>query len=191
MLTHPSVSPAAAQDTSLDDILAKLDEVERRLHDALALTEASIRVCQQALAATAILRSRLSFGIDATHGCAHLDRRQCGHAQRGAALENGAPGDGPVEPLTTREREVLDLIARGHSNRRIAEALYLSPRTVERHIANLYLKLDVHTKAEATAWALVHGLIGDPSGSNGQEAGSGNGWRPENYVSRLHRSTDA
>jgi DNA-binding CsgD family transcriptional regulator len=61
--------------------------------------------------------------------------------------------------LTPREREVLDLIAAGHSNRQIAEILYLSPRTIERHIANIYLKLDVHTKAEATAWALVHGLL--------------------------------
>mgnify|MGYP006205838839 CR=1 FL=1 len=48
----PSIRP-------LDDILAKLDEVERRLHDALALTETSIRVCQQALAATALLRRNL------------------------------------------------------------------------------------------------------------------------------------
>jgi len=47
----------------------------------------------------------------------------------------------------------LSLIAEGHSNREIAEALFLSPRTVERHIANIYLKIDVHTKAEATAFA--------------------------------------
>jgi DNA-binding CsgD family transcriptional regulator len=47
----------------------------------------------------------------------------------------------------------LRLIAEGHSNREIAEALFLSPRTVERHIANIYIKIDVHTKAEATAYA--------------------------------------
>ncbi len=163
MLTQQSRSPTSEQDRLLDDILATLDEVERRLHDALALTETSVRVCQQALAATAIVRQRLSSEIRCTHWCAHQE----------PAVEDGTPGDGPAEPLTAREREVLDLIARGHSNRRIAEALFLSPRTVERHIANVYLKLDVHTKAEATAWALVHGLVGDLSAPNGSTHGVG------------------
>jgi DNA-binding NarL/FixJ family response regulator len=58
-----------------------------------------------------------------------------------------------VHPLTTRESEVLEHIAAGLSNREIAAALFLSPRTVERHIANIYLKIDVHSKAEATAFA--------------------------------------
>ncbi len=49
-------------------------------------------------------------------------------------------------------REVLQLIAAGLSNREIADRLFLSPRTVERHIANLYRKLDVHSKAEAMAY---------------------------------------
>ena len=40
------------------------------------------------------------------------------------------------------------------SNRAIADALFLSPRTIERHIANIYLKIDVHSKAEAMAFAL-------------------------------------
>ena len=60
--------------------------------------------------------------------------------------------------LTRREREVLQLIAQGRSNREIAAALYLSPRTAERHVANIYLKLGAHTKAEAAAYALRHGL---------------------------------
>jgi DNA-binding NarL/FixJ family response regulator len=53
---------------------------------------------------------------------------------------------------------VLRLIAAGRSNRAIAAALYLSPRTVERHVANIYLKIGAHSKAEATAYALCHGL---------------------------------
>ncbi len=61
--------------------------------------------------------------------------------------------------LSPRELEVLRLIATGQSNREIAEALYLSPRTVERHIANVYLKIDVHSKAEATAYAHRHHLV--------------------------------
>jgi len=60
--------------------------------------------------------------------------------------------------LTRRELEVLRLIAAGTSNRAIAAALYLSPRTVERHVANVYLKIGAHTKAEAAAYALRHRL---------------------------------
>ena len=60
--------------------------------------------------------------------------------------------------LTEREVEVLRLVADGRSNRQIADALFLSPRTVERHIANIYLKIEVHSKAEATAFALRNHL---------------------------------
>jgi DNA-binding NarL/FixJ family response regulator len=65
----------------------------------------------------------------------------------------GAPPEAAQHGLSPRELEVLRLIAAGKSNREIAEDLFLSPRTVERHIANIYLKIDVHTKAEATAYA--------------------------------------
>jgi len=60
--------------------------------------------------------------------------------------------------LSPREREVLRLIARGRSNQQIADELVLSVRTVERHITNLYAKIDAHGKAEATAFALRHGI---------------------------------
>ena len=68
------------------------------------------------------------------------------------------PSQAAPHGLSPREVEVLRLIAAGRSNRQIAEALYLSPRTVERHIANIYLKIDVHNKAEATAFAYRHHL---------------------------------
>ncbi|HEX5167044.1 MAG TPA: helix-turn-helix transcriptional regulator, partial [Thermomicrobiales bacterium] len=61
--------------------------------------------------------------------------------------------------LTAREIEVLRLIATAMSNRQIAETLFISPRTVERHIANIYLKLDIHSKADATAYAQCHHLV--------------------------------
>jgi DNA-binding NarL/FixJ family response regulator len=64
---------------------------------------------------------------------------------------------GPVV-LTAREREVLRLIAAGHTNREIAGALTLSVRTVERHINNLYAKIHARGKADATAYAFRHGL---------------------------------
>jgi DNA-binding NarL/FixJ family response regulator len=60
--------------------------------------------------------------------------------------------------LSCREMEVLRLLAAGHSNHQIAHALCLSPRTVQRHVANIYLKIGAHCRAEATAYALDHGL---------------------------------
>ncbi len=64
----------------------------------------------------------------------------------------------PARCLSRREEEVLRLLADGQSNRRIAQALFLSPRTVQRHVANVYLKIGAHCRAEATAYALDHGL---------------------------------
>jgi predicted ATPase/DNA-binding CsgD family transcriptional regulator len=61
--------------------------------------------------------------------------------------------------LTARESQVIELIARGLSNRDIAERLVVSVRTVERHITNLYAKIGVRGKAGATAYALRHGLV--------------------------------
>jgi DNA-binding CsgD family transcriptional regulator len=61
--------------------------------------------------------------------------------------------------LSPRELEVLRLVAAGRSNREIAELLYLSVRTVERHITNLYAKLGVHGRSEAIAFAHEHGFI--------------------------------
>ena len=60
--------------------------------------------------------------------------------------------------LSPREAEVLRLLAAGGSNHEIARALFLSPRTVQRHVANVYLKIGAHNRAAATAYALRHGL---------------------------------
>jgi DNA-binding NarL/FixJ family response regulator len=54
---------------------------------------------------------------------------------------------------------VLALLAAGHSTHRIAETLYLSPRTVKRHNANVYLKIGAHGRAEASAFARRHHLV--------------------------------
>jgi ATP/maltotriose-dependent transcriptional regulator MalT len=61
--------------------------------------------------------------------------------------------------LTPREVEVLRLLATGCSNKQIAERLVISGFTVERHITNLYAKIGVRGRAEATGFALRHGLL--------------------------------
>jgi len=66
------------------------------------------------------------------------------------------------EALTSREVEVLRLIARGHTGSQIAEMLMISVRTVETHRANLMDKLDLHSRAELVHYAVQHGLLEVP-----------------------------
>ena len=63
------------------------------------------------------------------------------------------------EPLTPREREVLELLGRGLSNRLIARELHISEHTVKFHISSLYAKLEVGNRAEAVSQGARHGLI--------------------------------
>ncbi len=63
------------------------------------------------------------------------------------------------EPLTAREREVLDLLGRGLSNRLIARELHISEHTVKFHISSLYAKLEVGDRAEAVSQGARYGLI--------------------------------
>jgi DNA-binding NarL/FixJ family response regulator len=74
-----------------------------------------------------------------------------------ARLTAPTPG-GAAELLTARERQVLTLVASGRTNRRIAAALDISEKTVARHVSNIFRKLDVTSRAAATAFAYEHGL---------------------------------
>ena len=60
---------------------------------------------------------------------------------------------------TAREVEVVRLVAAGHTNRAIAHRLMLSEKTVARHLSNIYAKLDLPSRAAATAYAYDHGLV--------------------------------
>jgi pimeloyl-ACP methyl ester carboxylesterase/DNA-binding CsgD family transcriptional regulator len=71
----------------------------------------------------------------------------------------GASGGERPDDLSPREIEVLREVAMGRTSREIAESLVLSTRTVERHISNVYAKIGVNTRAQATAYALTHGLM--------------------------------
>jgi DNA-binding NarL/FixJ family response regulator len=65
----------------------------------------------------------------------------------------------PGHPLTAREREVLALVAQGQTNRGIATTLFLSEKTVARHLSNIFTKLNVNSRAAATAYAYEHRLV--------------------------------
>jgi DNA-binding NarL/FixJ family response regulator len=64
-----------------------------------------------------------------------------------------------IRTLTRRERELLGLLANGWSNRRIANECLLSPNTVRTRVQNILVKLGVHSKLEAAAFAFEHDLV--------------------------------
>jgi DNA-binding NarL/FixJ family response regulator len=66
----------------------------------------------------------------------------------------------PLRSLTHRERQVLKLIAEGHTNKSIADYFALSVKTVEKHRSNLMQKLDMHNASALTAFAIENGLLG-------------------------------
>jgi DNA-binding NarL/FixJ family response regulator len=82
-----------------------------------------------------------------------------------AGLINGAPDGGKAAAqaeLTKREREILQLVAEGHSNAQLARMLWVTEQTVKFHLSNVYRKLGVANRTEAARWAQVHGLVPTP-----------------------------
>jgi DNA-binding NarL/FixJ family response regulator len=63
------------------------------------------------------------------------------------------------EPLTEREREVLRLVARGHSNKEIAALLDITERTARTHVSNILGKLDLASRTQAALWAIEHRAV--------------------------------
>ena len=84
------------------------------------------------------------------------------HPTLGVRLARAAL-QGPTDTLTEREREVIKLLALGHTNQEIAATIFVSVRTVETHRAHVMGKLNLHSRAELVQWALEHKLIGQGS----------------------------
>lgn len=105
------------------------------------------------LEAAKLLRDRQAFAS----AIAALEKmgakRACDRARSAARAAGFRPGRQPrgSSPLTKREREVALLVASGMSNHEVARALYLSPRTVERHVGSVFMKLGLRSRAKLTA----------------------------------------
>lgn len=84
------------------------------------------------------------------------------HSVLGARLVSSAIAGGGEEELSDREREVLSLLALGHTNHEIADQLVVSVRTVESHRSHIMTKLRLSTRAELVSYALDHGLLKRP-----------------------------
>jgi DNA-binding NarL/FixJ family response regulator len=90
---------------------------------------------------------------------AAIERRAAAElAERFGFAHPGDPAEEPPVPVSARELDVLRQLAAGNTNRQIADALTLSPRTVDRHVSNIFTKLGVTTRAAAAAYAVEQGL---------------------------------
>jgi NarL family two-component system response regulator LiaR len=104
----------------------------------------------------------LARAVRAAHnGEALLDPRVA--ARLVEAIAQPAAADGPPERLTPREREVLELIGRGLSNKRIALELGVSEKTVKTHVGHVLAKLGVSDRTQAALYAVRAGFIGQES----------------------------
>src|SRR5205814_8328390 len=77
-----------------------------------------------------------------------------------AARRSGSASVFDAAGLTRRELEILRLVAEGHSNASLAKMLWVTEQTVKFHLSNVYRKLDVSNRTEASRWAQLHGLLG-------------------------------
>jgi DNA-binding NarL/FixJ family response regulator len=140
--------------------------------------------------ALATLRDACSgwYELDAPHDCAkvrvllartyrelgdtesaerELAAARSAFAALGAALDAsqlGEHGRTPPRGLTDREAQVLALVAVGSTNRQIATELHLSQKTVERHVSNIFSKIEVTTRTAAARFAFEHGIAAPEHG---------------------------
>ena len=116
-----------------------------------------------------LLGQALRTAGDETGATASFDAAARLFDQIGAGLDaREALGDNkPALPagLTEREVEVLRLVAGGLTNNEIATELFLSPKTVSRHLSNIFTKIGVSSRASATAFAIQHQLLVRSGGS--------------------------
>jgi ATP/maltotriose-dependent transcriptional regulator MalT len=175
---HVGVTPLRASTAFASGLLAMAQGDHNRartcLEDAVDLYERASAPFEAARARMDLASTLVAFGRQADAGreatLALQSFRRIG-AAKGAAvaaaflrdMQVPIVSEEPTNPagLSSREIDVLALIASGRSNQEIADELFLSVRTVERHISTIYDKLGAHGKAAratATAYALKHGL---------------------------------
>lgn len=155
-----------------DEARGAVDLEDGDVESALAALRRALRVWRRVeaphpAARVRVLTARACRALGDEDGCAlELDAARAEFERLGAApdLERveslaGSAGRPETGPLTPRQMEVLRLVTEGKTNQAIAEELFLSRRTVERHVSDILTRLDVSSRAAATAWAYEHNLI--------------------------------
>lgn len=91
-----------------------------------------------------------------------IARKVVARLNAGGSFDSGPEGTANLDSLTPRELEILQFLARGLTNREIAEAVYISERTVQTHLTNIFAKMQVSSRLEAvlkgihTGWLTLH-----------------------------------
>src|SRR4051794_37682851 len=111
----------------------------------------------------AVARGRTFVGLD----LAGAEGGPAPGRPAGGAL---TPGGGPASPLSQREREVLELLAQGHTNQAIGDRLYLSVKTIETYRARIAEKLGLRTRADIIRYAIEIGLLSRSQFPRGDES---------------------
>jgi DNA-binding NarL/FixJ family response regulator len=135
-----------------EEALPVLREACRRWHELGAAYDAA-RTCVR------LAEAYRALG-DAVSAAAEVERAKAAHERLGVHPPVWESPDG----LTQRECEVLALVADGRSNRQIGEALYISDRTVARHLTNIFHKIGVTSRTQAARYAIDRGVTTAPTG---------------------------
>jgi DNA-binding NarL/FixJ family response regulator len=149
------------------DGIAATGEIKQRFPDVevVALTsfieEERVTAALEAGASGYLLKDAdaddVAVAVRRAHaGEVHLDPQVARLLAR--RIRAGRDDDPGHEPLTEREREVLALVAKGHSNKEIATLLDITERTARTHVSNILGKLDLASRTQAALWAIEHRL---------------------------------
>ena len=145
-------SRAAAPDMKMIVISAHCDPSAIELAFAEGASAYCIKSAAPADLAAAI---RQSFDHSIYLACTRCEMRASEGLRSVTSLDDQASGPG----LTRRELEILQLVAEGHSNSQLAKMLWVTEQTVKFHLSNVYRKLDVANRTEASRWAQLHGVV--------------------------------
>jgi DNA-binding CsgD family transcriptional regulator len=141
--------------TLLEDAVDRYDTCRAPYESALARRELAVTLAALGLPDAAAREAEASLGVLSglgAHRQAERSRRVRESVLRPAR-----------SPVTRRERDVLQLLAKGLTNRQIADRLVVSEHTVHRHVTNILRKLDLHSRTAAATHALRTGLLDEPA----------------------------
>jgi DNA-binding NarL/FixJ family response regulator len=171
-LVRRETPEVAVVDVSMPDTSGL--ELTRRIHEASPATEVLVltvhdseHVVREVMAAGArgyVLKSDAGRHLIAAVSAVAEHRTYVSERVAEIVVEGlvgGGPGDPPPpdQALTAREREIVQMIAEGHTSRELAGVLGIRPKTVEAHRANVMRKLGLHTVASLVRYAIRHRMV--------------------------------
>ncbi len=177
----PELADAHAADLLLVGLEEEVDNRElyrllRRVHKRCPdLVTVVFVEHEDRLTVDAALAGGAYWAVDRRLGATELVRAVT-EAYRAQLEETGATdsGGGVRARLTRRELEILRLVAEGRPNREVAKILWVTDQTIKFHLANIYKKLGVRNRIEASHWAIARGLVRpQPPDESDDEPGTG------------------